>query len=227
MATGINPKNGRFPFIPRFVKKVVKRIFQSDRTELSGYKVRMLWAEAALFDKYLNNAIKYLEFGSGGSTLAALSKSNVAEVVSVECSKGWFDKMREYDLIKGSEKIGRLTFVHADIGDTLNWAIPKVFSRTKWAAVSSAVYDQYPNFIPDTILIDGRFRVACALMVLIKFKNVTISIHDFWSRPYYHVLLEYLDVIEQADDLGVFKPKENISSASILSDYEAYKYNHL
>ena len=156
-----------------------------------------------------------------------MSLENITEVVSVECSKEWFDSMHKYSLIKSNKKTGRLSFLYEDIGDAGKWAMPKEFSRKKWINYSSGIFEKYPNFKPDTILIDGRFRVACTLMSLIKFKEATIIIHDFWTRPHYHVLLEYLGLLQKVDDIGVFKAKKEISSVALIADYEAFKYNHL
>ncbi|WP_232473249.1 hypothetical protein [Brachyspira sp. SAP_772] len=60
----------------------------------------------------------------------------------------------------------------------------------------------------DTILVDGRFRVACVLNSIFYCRNAVIIIHDFFNREYYNVLLNYLDIVEKADTLGVFKIKK-------------------
>ena len=54
--------------------------------------------------------------------------------------------------------------------------------------------------------------------------NLIILFHDFWNREHYHVVLKYLETIDRADSLGVFKVKENINKDEIFQLYEKYKY---
>lgn len=68
-------------------------------------------------------------------------------------------------------------------------------------------------------------------MILHKFfifilnKNVCLIIHDFFDRDYYHVLLNYLELINRADTLGVFKIKENIDYNEIKELIKLYQYD--
>lgn len=80
----------------------------------------------------------------------------------------------------------------------------------------------------DTVLIDGRFRVACALSTILECHNnpgLKILIHDFWNRPHYHVLLNYLDESASAFTLGLFAIKKDIALDEVRDEYENYKYN--
>lgn len=84
------------------------------------------------------------------------------------------------------------------------------------------------NYKIDTVFIDGRFRVACTLKSIEKFynnKDLRIIIHDFWNREHYHIVLNYLDVVDKVDTLGVFKIKENINFDKLKNDYDEYKNN--
>ena len=76
----------------------------------------------------------------------------------------------------------------------------------------------------DTIFIDGRFRVACALSILLYCPNSTIMIHDFFNRPQYRIVLEFLDTIEACETLGVFKPKKRLNKANLQTLLEQYAY---
>lgn len=58
----------------------------------------------------------------------------------------------------------------------------------------------------DVVLVDGRFRVACALMVWLSGQSTTkVMIHDY-QREQYHVVEEVFDVLEQAEALVVLQP---------------------
>lgn len=68
----------------------------------------------------------------------------------------------------------------------------------------------YPNALmespkePDVVLVDGRFRVACALTALLNLKpDAIIMIHDFWTRPNYHVILPFVRILERSSDTAV------------------------
>lgn len=76
----------------------------------------------------------------------------------------------------------------------------------------------------DTIFIDGRFRVACALSALLHCQNSTIMIHDFFNRQQYHIVLEFLDMIEECETLGVFKPKKRLNKANLQTLLKQYAY---
>ena len=68
--------------------------------------------------------------------------------------------------------------------------------------------------------------MSCALQSIINLnKNVIIIIHDFFDRDYYHALLNYLECINQADTLGVFKIKENIDYNEIKELIKQYQYD--
>ena len=77
-------------------------------------------------------------------------------------------------------------------------------------------------------LIDGRFRVACTLKLILechKNSDLKILIHDFWDREEYHVVLRYLDIVDKADTIGLFSIKEPVDLESVRTDYGAYKVN--
>jgi len=56
-------------------------------------------------------------------------------------------------------------------------------------------------------------------------KNTIILVHDFINRPYYHAILNFLDEIECADSLAVFKIKPDVNFEKVRECYEYFKYN--
>ena len=184
--------------------------------------------EKVLFDKRVKNSRFYLEFGMGGSTFRVLQKSQ-AIVYTIDSSTEWISLMREYRQISRMEKKGRLFLFHVDIGPTRVWGRPVDDQhKEKFPDYSSQIFKLIDKSKVDTILIDGRFRVACALKTILECyqnKNLQIIIHDFWNREDYHVLLKYFDSIDKVDSLGVFKIKSNIDLNKITEEYDRHKYN--
>lgn len=191
------------------------------------YKFAMSNNEQEVFNKYIKNSKSYLEFGSGGSTLRALQKSK-AKIYSVESSIDWINYLSKYWIISFA-KNRRLFFYPIDIGKTEAWGYPiSNESKHLFPNYSNSVFSALGSTEIDTVLIDGRFRVACALSTIInlsKFNNnPKILIHDFWNREQYHILLEFLTKIESVDTLGVFQVKDNLDLNLVKSKYEIYKY---
>ena len=63
----------------------------------------------------------------------------------------------------------------------------------------------------DIILIDGRFRVACALDIFSKIRNDTlIFIHDYQKRKQYHIIERYYIKLKVWDTLALFIKNSSI-----------------
>ena len=74
------------------------------------------------------------------------------------------------------------------------------------------------------ILIDGRFRVACCLKCHdIMNDNCLIAFDDFLNRPYYHIVLDYFDIVEKTQDnrMVILKKKMNTNvPKELIEKYE-------
>jgi hypothetical protein len=211
--------------IDRAFKKIVKKLDQS-LAHPYFYSFIMSKEEKKMFDKYISKSNNYLEFGMGGSTIRTLLKSD-ANISSLDSSTVWLDMMREYRIIRNNEG-KRLTLFHENIGQTGSWGFPtSEDSKDLFPNYSSSIFDKMNARIIDTTLIDGRFRVACTLKTILECysnKNLRILIHDFWNREKYHIVLQYLDVLDKTDTLGVFSIKKDVALDSVEKDYEKYKF---
>jgi hypothetical protein len=189
------------------------------------YAFIMTRKEKCVFDEAIGNAGHYLEFGMGGSTLRAIQKSK-AIIYTVESSPEWISHMRGYVVIKSMEK-KRLHIFFVNIGPVQNWGYPATDRfKDDFEAYSSKVFRLIDKKLLDVVLIDGRFRVACALKTIIECHGnakIKIMIHDFWERPHYHVLIKYLDVVKREDSLGLFSIKHEIDLNAVEEDYQSYK----
>jgi hypothetical protein len=151
-----------------------------------------------------------------------------ARVYSVESSRDWIKTMREYRFIRDAER-KRLFLFHADIGPTLELGRPDgPGSKDLFPGYSATIFKKVKKKKIDTVLIDGRFRVACAMKTILechKNKRLRILIHDFWNRDAYHIVLSHLTETARADTLGVFAIKNNIDLDSVRETYEQYKFD--
>jgi len=190
------------------------------------YSLRMSSSEKAIFDEAIKGARHYLEFGSGGSTIRALQRSK-AMIYTVETSPEWIDHIRKYVLVRYFEK-KRLRIFFVDIGPTRTWGYPGSDTfKNMFGTYSSNIFQYIDSKLLDLVLIDGRFRVACALKVVLechKNRNIRILIHDFWDRPRYQILLKYLIPLKKADTMGLFSIDEKSDLKTVEKDYETYKF---
>ena len=181
--------------------------------------------EVKLLNKYSNDAEVYFEYGSGGSTFEGLKKENIRKVYSVENSRSWLDDyMYLFQFIRKNEKDGRLEMIYVDTGGTLDWGYPidknQDYSRYPEAFTKKTEYQE-----ADVILVDGRYRVACMLQVLLHAKeNAVILLHDVF-RPAYQEVYQFFDVIEREDELSVFKVKKGADTDKAAAMYEKYKFD--
>jgi hypothetical protein len=66
------------------------------------------------------------------------------------------------------------------------------------------------DLVPDTILIDGRFRVASFLFSLVSAQSgATILFDDYVNRPYYHVVEQFCELQDKVGRMGAFSVQKN------------------
>lgn len=169
-------------------------------------------AEYSCLRQALASSVQYLEYGAGASTCLAARLTSVRHIVSVESDAGYIDLLRrEHDEIRRAEETGRLRFHLADLGPTEKWGSPRDHTKKdQWPAYTLGAYPGNP--IPDTILIDGRFRVACGLQAALTCPpSTTLLIHDYRERLQYHLLEQVLDIEKAVDRFVVCHPKERFN----------------
>jgi hypothetical protein len=173
----------------------------------------------------IDAARHYLEFGAGASTIYACESSGPESIDSVESSPEFVrERLVPNRAVARALESGRLALHVIDLGETKRWGKPKGSARWRsWPDYSGGVFATKRRH--DTILVDGRFRVACALnAVLHAPDDCTILIHDFWNRPRYHVLLDFLEETGRADTLGEFRKKPGGDLVRIRALIRKYQY---
>lgn len=144
-------------------------------------------AESNHLSEAYQSARVILEYGSGGSTRLASTMPR-KYVMSVESDHKW---ARALQLELASEPVVSPVSVHyVDIGQTGPWG--RALNDEGWRR-----YHLYPNSIwdasyfrePDLVLIDGRFRVACLLTVMMRCtKSMRVLFDDYSERPRYQIV---------------------------------------
>lgn len=140
--------------------------------------------EAAALHAAYQAAEVILEYGTGGSTLVAGDLPG-RRFFAVESAAPWLARMQVW--FQDHPPKAQVMLHHGDIGKTRDWGFP-VDTRTagRWSGYPLSVWDR-PDFAqPDVVLIDGRFRLPCALTVLFRStRPVTVLIDDYLDRPGY------------------------------------------
>jgi hypothetical protein len=180
----------------------------------------MPWVEVKFLRSQLARSTNYLEFGSGGSTFLAL-KTGIKKCWSVDSDAGWIAQMREWDEIRNAEESGRLSFHHADIGKVKALGVPADRRPSVlWDSYFLGVWGKL-DAPPDTVLVDGRFRLACALASLIACPPDTVLlIHDFGDfdgfRRNYRLILDFADVKASTGKLAQLERRDDFSPLKAL-----------
>jgi hypothetical protein len=149
------------------------------------------------FVRLLGHAKLYIEFGSGGSTV--LASELQVPTISVESDRRFASALK--DSLGPSSKA---KILHVNLGPTGEWGRPLFTRRTskrlaQWQGYSSAPWESLPaGEFPDFILVDGRFRRACALeaarRAIAANRHAVLMFDDYYNvgRDDYHTISRYL-----------------------------------
>jgi len=184
-------------------------------------------AEVGVLRECLSKAASLVEFGSGGSTLLAVRSPSLRRIWSVESDPAWILRLRGHPEVAQAEHDGRLRFIHADIGRTGDYGMPLESSaQARWPAYYQTVWTDPATAEADLVLVDGRFRVACALETLARCRPHTILLfHDFWNRTPYHPVLAFTDWLGSCDSLAILRRKAVIDPVNFESVRQLHRLN--
>ncbi len=170
--------------------KLYKKIYKKLSNKFS--REFLFDGDDELFKKILRTSKKYAEYGCGKSTIWVAENTD-AVICSVDTSKEWIDFCRSKLLNRSA------TFVWIDCGTLKSWGRPINYSkRHNFYSYAESIWTNDAS--PDTVLIDGRFRVLCFLVSLKNAKEGTrILFDDYSNRSHYHVVEE---LIPRSDTCG-------------------------
>lgn len=168
-------------------------------------------AESARFRREISKAQRYMEYGSGGSTVYA-SRLGIP-TISVENDK--FYARAVATKLHG----GAVTQIVADTGITVEWGMPLFPNPAKALGYVTAPWDT--GRFPDFILVDGRYRVACALESARRAKasnsTAILMFDDYATRPFYHAVEQFLGQPEIVGRAAIFQlGSQKVPTAAVL-----------
>jgi hypothetical protein len=162
------------------------------------------------FKRLLGKCHAYLEFGSGGSTLLAAHLGK--PTLSVECDPFFAAGVRA-----AIGTMAPVEIIDVSIGITRDWGFPVITRATpdrlrRWKRYSEAPFQKIVDrgTFPDFVLVDGRFRRACALQTASHAAAVrapvTIMIDDYLDgRDHYHTVEKFLGAPSKIGRAGIFE----------------------
>ena len=151
---------------------------------------------------FMNPKNIYFEFGSGGTTNVASYYK--LKTYSVESDVRWHEKLKKTGI--------NANYITIDLNATYMGYPGRNTNIKDWKKYIQA-YKK--NYNADIILIDGRFRVACALDIFSKIRNDTlILIHDYIERKEYYILERYYIKLKVWDTLALFIKNTKIKSVN-------------
>ena len=142
------------------------------------------------------------EYGAGASTVWAINCTS-AEVVTVESSPDWSKKV-ELQVSYSP----RLHMTAVDLGPLGPWGRPNSYERrSEFQRYIYGIWEQ--SLLPDVVLIDGRFRVACFLASALSATQFTQSFFDdYVDRAEYHVVEEIMKPVRFCGRQAIFEVDE-------------------
>ena len=174
-----------------------------------------------LFKRTLRQTHVYGEYGCGKSTSWVLRNCDIP-VVSVDTSRTWVETVKAGNL---STSVN-LDVQHIDLGDVGTWGRPVGYAKRKsFHLYTDSLWRRETR--PDTVLIDGRFRVCCFFTVL-KYaaEGTKIIFDDYTIRPYYHVVEDYVPRQEVCGRQALFlvPPPGDIDTERLEADIAAFRH---
>jgi hypothetical protein len=109
-------------------------------------------------------------------------------------------------------------FLVIDIGPTGWWGRPlDNSSAEKFPDYSRVPFEKINsiNFVPDLILIDGRFRVATFLNTILNCPRSTIIFDDYNDRPHYFVVETIVKPTEKCGRLAIFQSPTSLDTKQL------------
>jgi FkbM family methyltransferase len=184
--------------------------------------VMMTAGEQRLLESYMTPTTRYFEWGSGGST-DTYPRLTQGTVVSIENYKPWCDKVSSLPYVKCREREGTLHYKCIIPYPTTPYGYPEDAAHNgDFDEYINAIKD-YPNF--DVVLVDARWRVACALKALEYITDDTIVfMHDMGpKRKYYDAVFKWYDEVQRAGSLVAMRRRKGVKRPT-KEEFTIYKY---
>lgn len=180
------------------------------------------------FLELLTSVGTYLEFGMGGSTV--LAAMHGVRFVSVDSDPYFMRAVRKKIKDNGHDDPERQSFIHGDVGPTEAWGTPVLHRATparvqRWRRYIDAPWAAMKDKPgPYLVLVDGRFRVACALAAAknLDAAQTQILIDDYTEREHYRAVERHLELRRRCGRMALFTPRADMNRPALEADIEKY-----
>lgn len=166
------------------------------------------------FNRIIRKSKRYLEYGSGGSTIVA--SQFVELLVSTESDPVFAKAVRKVVYQRPTE----IHLLNPKIGLTRQWgfpvmAVPTPARISRWTSYPRAPWKVFESrgVRPDTILIDGRFRIACMLESLLHVDQSTIILFDDYVGRNYGVVEQFADIVAFHGRMAEFRKSASMDTS--------------
>ena len=171
------------------------------------------------FIERMSRARRYLEFGAGASTVIA-ARAGVP-FTTVETDPFYLAAVRRKIVSAGLADPQRQRFLHANVGITEHWGRP-LFSRVtparraRWRAYPETPWAEMAGK-PDFVLVDGRFRVACALTAIKRLGqgDWELWLDDYEGREHYRTVTRFARLEQMSGATAVLRARADIDRAAL------------
>lgn len=186
--------------------------------------VTMTPDEWSLFTGFVRCAQRYVEFGSGASTVLAAGLVT-EDVIAFDSAQDWLERVAAACRARKTRLSPKLTFV--DIGETKDWGFPKdETARDLWPHYHASMWDDPAVSQGDLYLIDGRFRLACFVQVLLHAGDKAfVAFHDYASRDHYGDAAVLGREIVRVNDLSIFMRRPDFDPLVARKLLESHAYD--
>ena len=182
-------------------------------------------AELAALRGWLRGGARhYGEFGMGGSTLEAV-RAGFDTIVAVDTDKRWVQGVRAHREVAPLIRAGRAAALHGDIGPTREWGNPLDDTQARrWPRYIQAFWAEWAKrgLQPDLVLVDGRFRVSCAISALLArdgdAAGLRVMVHDMLPQRMgsYGPILDFFEPEVQVESLWLLRPRPLPARSALL-----------
>ncbi len=171
-------------------------------------------ADVVMVAALLDCSRSVVEYGAGSSTMFFASRSSL--VVSVDSCESYVSAVRAET---ARRKISNSHVIFADIGPTREWGwpidhYPTARNLEKWKLYMKAPWKNMDDSCVGLVVIDGRFRVACAAYAIARLlergeSDANIFLDDYVGREnYYDSLREIADLVATPGRGMLVKPRD-------------------
>jgi len=169
-------------------------------------------AETTLLARYRDRSRNYFEFGCGGSTVFCDSPQR--KIKSIDNNEVWLNKVRP--LISPTTEL-----IYINTGPVLEYGNPADPTLVAGFADYSLAFSQRDSET-DLVLVDGRFRIACALQIVLSNYTGVVLLHDA-ERSEYQPVFKFFTVIERVENLIALRVRSTADKKEAAILWEIYK----